>query len=229
MLRIPSLALSVGCLALSAASVEAQDLSRYRAFQLGMTVAAVTQEARAPATAVRLVHRRPQPMQEFDWFPIEQPVAGPPEAVRIVSFAFYDDRLYQITVGYHRGRIEGLTAEDLVEAISNTYGTAILRSSGLGTGRAAEFDESNDRTVVAEWRDQQFSVSLVGTRYPSGFELLLVARQPEGLARMASLEAGRLDLLEAPELEASRQRKRAEEDRATTEKARLANKGVFRF
>jgi len=229
MLRIPSLALAVGCLALSAASVEAQDLSRYRTFQLGMTVAAVTEEARVPATGVRLVHQRPQLMQEFDWFPPEQQAAGAPEAVRVVSFAFYGDRLYQITVGYHRQRIEGLTAEDLVEAISSTYGTPILVSSGIGTRRAVAFEGDNDRTVVAEWRDPQYSVSLVQTGYPSGFELLLVARQPEGMANSARLEASRLDVLEAPELEVSRQRKQAEADRAKTEKARLANKLVFRF
>lgn len=228
MLRMSSLALSVGCLALSAASVEAQDLSRYRTFQLGMTVAAVTQEARVPATVVRLLHQRPQLVQELDWFPPEQQ-AGAPEAVRIVRFAFYDDRLYQITVGYHRQRVEGLTAEDLVEAISGTYGTAILVSSGIGTRRAAALDEGHDRTVVAEWRDPEYSVSLVQTRHPSGFELLLVAPQPEGLAQTARLEAKRLDLIEAPQLELSRQRKQAEEDRAKADKARLANKPVFRF
>jgi len=223
-----SLALSVGCLALSAASVEAQDLSRYRAFQLGMTVAAVTEEARVPATAVRLLHQRPQLMQELDWFPPEQQ-AGAPEAVRIVRFAFYDNRLYQIAVGYHRQRIEGLTAEDLVEAISGTYGTAILASSGIGSRRAAGLDEDRDRTVFAEWRNAEYSVSLVQTSHPTGFELLLVAPEPEGLAQTARIEARRLDLIDAPQLELSRQRKQGEEDRAKAEKARLANKPVFRF
>lgn len=227
MLRMSLLALSVGGLVLSATSVGAQDLSRYRAFQLGTTVATVSQEARVPPTAVRLLHQRPQLMQELDWFPPEQ--AGAPEAVRMVTFAFYDDRLYKITVAYHRPRIEGLTAGDLVEAISGTYGTAILVSSGLGTARPSPLVEGRDRTVVAEWRDAEHSVSLVWTRYPTGFELVLVAPQPEGLAQTARLESTRLDLIEAPQLEISRRRKQAEEERAKVEKARLANKPVFRF
>lgn len=228
MLRMSSLALSVGCLALSAASLEAQDLSRYRTFQLGMTVAAVTEEARLPATVVRLLHERPQLIQELDWFPPEQQ-DGAPEAARIVNFAFYDNRLYRITVRYHQKRVEGLTAADLVEAISGSYGMAILASSGIGARRAPELAEGPERTVVAEWRDPEYSVSLFETRHPTGFELLLVAPQPLGLAQAARLEAKRLDLIDAPQLEISRQRKQGDEDRAKAEKARLANKPVFRF
>jgi hypothetical protein len=226
--------LSIVCLALSPSLLQAQDLSRYRGFQLGMTVAAVAQQGQLAPGAVRLVHQRPQLIQELDWLPqlLQQPGPAESEAARVVHFTFYDGRLYRIAVEYDRSRVEGLTAEDFVQAISTSYGLPILASTQVGRARPpAEVDLSlaGDRTIRAQWEDAQYSVSLVQTRYPSTFELLLVARQPDQLAQAAILASTRLDLLEAPQRETDRRRKQADEDLAKAQKARAANKPVFRF
>jgi hypothetical protein len=85
---VRSLLLSVLCLAVSAGMATAQDLSGYRGFRLGMTVAAAAQRAGLPVTAARSLHQRPQLIQEFDWQPPTQAGGADPEAVRTVSFAF---------------------------------------------------------------------------------------------------------------------------------------------
>lgn len=234
MFSVRSLALSVLCLVLSASSIQAQDLSRYRGFQFGMTLAAVAQQARLTPAVARLLHQRPQLIQELDWLPQQQQQAGAAgsEAVRVVRFTFYDGRLYRISVGYDRDRVEGLTAEDFVQAISTSYGLAILASTQIGVAPPPAYEDlslGSDRTVAAQWEDLQYSVSLVHTSYPSAFELLILAREPDRLARAATLASTQLDLLEAPQLEINRQQKQADEDRAKAEKARRVNKLVFRF
>jgi len=227
-----SLALSVACLALSATLVQAQDLSRYREFRLGMTLAAVSQQTGLPVSMARDIHQRPQLIQQLEWQPQRAAAAPEAEAVRTVRFSFYDDHLYQITVAYDRDRIEGLTADDLVEAISTAYGPATLASTQIGVALLPLYEDrisGTDRTVIAQWEDSQYSVSLVRTSYPSAFGLVLLAQQPDRLARAATAEAVRLDVLEAPQREIDRQQKQADVDRAKADKARGVNKPVFRF
>jgi len=234
MSSVSTSAFSIVCLALSASLAQAQDLSRYRDFQLGMTLAAVAQEARLTPSSARLLHQRPQLIQELDWLPQQQQRAGvaEAEAVRLVRFLFYDGRLYRITVGYDRERVEGLTADDFVQAISTSYGLAVLPSTEIGgtaSRQGAISSLGTDGTVTAQWEDLQYSISLVRSKYPSAFELQLVARRPDLLASAAILASTRLNLLEAPQLEIDRLKKQADDNRAKTEKARGVNKQLFRF
>jgi hypothetical protein len=232
MMILRSLALSVVCLSLSALSVQAQALSRYREFRLGMTLAAVADQARLPVSMARVVQQRPQIIQELDWGPQRTASASETEAVRTVRFSFYGGHLYRITVAYDRDRVEGLTPQDLVEAISTSYGHPILASTQIIPARAPLFDDLSlgiDRTVTAQWEDAQYSVILAHTNYPSAFSLVLQAKEPARLARASALESARLDVTEAPQRELDRQQKQADEDRAKAEKARAVNKPLFRF
>jgi hypothetical protein len=234
MFILRALAVSVGCLVLSASSLQSQDLSRYRGFQFGMTLAAVAEQARLAPSAARLLHERPRLLQELDWYPQQQQRTGAAdsEAVRLVRFTFCDGRLYRMTVGYDRNRVEGLTAEDFVQAISASYGLAVLASTQIGGAPPLQEEDlslGGDHTTAAQWADSQFSVTLVHTTYPSAFELQLLARQPDLLARAATLVSTRLDQLEAPRLEISRRQTLADEIRAREEKARGVNKPLFHF
>ncbi len=226
-------ALSVLCLALSASLVQGQDLSRYRGFQFGMSLAAVAERARMEPTAAHMLHERPHVIQQLDWMPQQQQSGtAQSEAVRIVSFTFYDDRLCRISVSYDRNRVEGLTVDDFVQAISTSYGLAVLASTEIGaTSPPARDDLSvgSDGTVAARWEDASYLVSLMRTAYPSAFELLLLARQPDQLARDATLASTQLDLLGAPQAEIDRQRKVTDENRVKAERARRANQPLFRF
>ena len=106
----------------------ASDLSRYREFRLGMSLTAVTQQAAITAEA-RAIHRRPELIQELMWLPAPSRVPGADaqgDSATKVLFSFYNDQLFRIVVTYDRGRTEGLTPEDVVEAISATYGLPLL-------------------------------------------------------------------------------------------------------
>lgn len=104
------------------------------------------------------------------------------------------------------------------------------RNSGVqAPPRGKDLSLGGDQTVAAQWADLQFSVTLLRTTYPSAFELQLLARQPDLLARAATLAATRLDVLEAPQLDIDRRQKQADEERAKAEKARGVNKPLFRF
>jgi hypothetical protein len=232
MFRIRSLALSILCLVLSAPMVEAQDLSGYRGFHLGMTLAAAAQQAGLPVTAARVLYLRPQLIQELEWRPQARAGAADQEAVQAARFTFYDGRLYKIAVVYDRNRIEGLTAEDFVEAIAAAYGPPILASTQLGDAAAIayiDYSLGTDLTVAAQWGDSQHSVCLVQSRYPSAFGLVLLSTQPDRLAREAAATSARLDTLEAPQREATRLQTQVDQDRAQAVKARSANKPLFRF
>jgi hypothetical protein len=232
MFRIRSLALSLLCLVLSGPMVDAQDLSAYRGFSLGMTLAAAAQQARLPVTAARVLYQRPQLVQELEWQPQAQAGAAQPEAVKTVRFTFYDGRLYKITVVYDRNRIEGLTAGDFVEAMAASYGPPILASTQVGVAVPAAYMDYNlgsELTVAAEWEDSQYSVRLVQSRYPAAFGLVLLSTEPDRRARAAAAASARLDTLEAPQREATRLQTQADEERARAVKARSANKPVFRF
>ena len=118
------LAVSISWAVLASPLLHAGDLSRYRSFVIGTTLPAVARLARMEPSQATVVHRRPALIQELEWHP--QPL-GPStraEAVREVVFSFFDGQLYRISVNYDEYKTEGLTAEDLIEAISTTYGTA---------------------------------------------------------------------------------------------------------
>ena len=64
--------------------------------------------------------------------------------------------------------------------------------------------------------------------YLSGFRMIVSSPRLEALARTADAEALRMDEREASIREIVRQKKEADDIRASQEKARLANKAGFR-
>src|SRR2546423_7066323 len=55
--------------AVSVSSIEAQDLSRYREFRLGMNLLAVANQADMQPSEARVIHQRPAVIQELEWRP----------------------------------------------------------------------------------------------------------------------------------------------------------------
>jgi hypothetical protein len=64
--------------------------------------------------------------------------------------------------------------------------------------------------------------------YRGGFRLIVTDAALDDLARKATAQAVRLDDQEAPKREVARLKKEQDDGRAAAEKARLANKKVFR-
>src|SRR2546427_2510052 len=71
------LAISIPWALLSAPSLCAGDLSRYHEFQLGMNLPAVVKLVGMSSSGLKVIHQRPELIQELDWQPKRYPGAFP--------------------------------------------------------------------------------------------------------------------------------------------------------
>ena len=207
-------------------SAAAAEFSRYREFDLGSSVAAVTAVTRTNARDLKTIHSRPALLQDVVWQP--RYMAGVPVADRNsidgIAFNFVDDRLFRMTVTYDRARTAGLTNVDMIAALTDVYGPATNPSPQP----RASADAAGSVTVIAEWQQADTHVALRRSQYNETFSLVLTSLPLEAVARKARTTALMLDASEAPAREAALAKKRAEEQRDTEEQARTANKKVFK-
>ena len=205
--------------------LSAQDLSRYREFQLGTSLAAVSQQSGVRREA-RVLQQRPELIQELIWQPPSGLGTSPPDSVRKVLLSFYNGQLFRIAVSYEWDRTEGLTVEDMVDALSVTYGPALLPATEIASSLSRVFTESDG--IVAHWGDPQHAIDLVRPSYASTFGLVMFSKRLDALARAATLEATRLDDKEASGRAIERKRIQDDEEHARQAKARTRNKATFR-
>lgn len=212
------------CGVTSAATV-AGDLSKYREFQFGVDLPTVLKQVEADMSQVKVIHSRPALIQTLAWHPRSLGPSSQPESVGDVVFSFYNGELYKIAVNYDRYEIEGLTTEDMVEALSLKYGAA---AAAIAPAKVAQDQYGDQQEVLARWEDSQYSFDLIRSSYAPNFQLIGVQRKLDSSAQSATLEAKRLDDQEAPQREAARAASEQEAARAKLEKARLVNKPRFR-
>lgn len=200
------------------------DLSKYRNFQLGTDLATIAKQSGANPSQAKVIHRRPALIQDLAWRPQPLGASSQAESAQEVIFSFYNGTLYRIAVNYDRYATEGLTAEDIVERISASYGPA---TKPPAAAKAPEgYGDRDD--VLAQWQDSQYSFDLIRSSYGPTFKLVGVLKSLEAPVQAAILESARLDDKEAPQREADRVAKDDETERARLEKARLVNKPKFR-
>lgn len=215
---------------LSSAVAEGQDLSRYREFELGSSVAAVSTLTGVAGSELKAIHQRPAVIQELTWRPrygARRPIGPDTESVDRVVFDFYDDRLFRVTVHYDRGQTEGLIDADMIEAISRVYGPPVTPVASRRRQPSALYDDPV--ITLGEWSAADNSVKLHRLpSYATSFRLVIAAEPIAALARTAAARAVVLDAHEAPQREAAREKKEADERRVADEKARLTNKATFR-
>src|SRR5579864_6399079 len=145
--------------ALSGAALFANDLSRYREFQLGTDLAAVAKQAHSEPSAAKVIQQRPALLQELTWRP--QTFGPSTEPVRAIVFSFYNGELYQIAINYDSTRTEGMSTSDMVEAISANYGAPTPLPVPVKTAeRYGEKDET-----LASWENNDDSVRLLRRAY----------------------------------------------------------------
>jgi hypothetical protein len=203
----------------------AGDLSRYREFQLGMSLPTVRKLAGMNSFEAKVIHQRPQLIQELDWWPGRyRGASADANPVKSILFSFCNGELFRMVVNYDRYETEGLTAGDMVDAISATYGTATMPVEEIIS--PSIYNESVK--VIAKWEDSQHSFNLIRSSYQVNFAMVVFSKRLDAVARAAIIEAVRLDEQEAPQREMERNRKQEERDRAQQEKARLKNKASFR-
>src|SRR5258706_9524850 len=99
------------------------DLSSYRAFHFGVDLRVVEKQAESEPSDVKMIHQRPALIQDLEWRP-RYTGATESDPVKDVLLSFYNGQLFRMVVNYDRYKTEGMTAEDMIEAISPAYGQA---------------------------------------------------------------------------------------------------------
>jgi hypothetical protein len=202
--------------------IHAQDLSRYRKFSLGTSFADLSKQVGPYSHETTLIHQRPALIQELMCWPLNRSSSVRVDPVSQIVFNFYNAELYKIVVTYERDAVEGLTDEDMVQAVSAQY--------GIGTRLYPEINfPTNDvfvRTeqIIAHWGDSQNSVNLLGPNGGNSFELVIFSKELDAKAAVAIADSVKLEKEEAPQKEIDRNKKEAD----SLELARQINQKTFR-
>ena len=185
MINIRNLTISVCWLVLWTPLIYAQDLSRYREFQLGMNLLAVAKQIDARPSEVKVIHQRPAVIQELEWRP-RNALASSREAgsVNEVLFTFYNGELFRMVVSYDQQRTEGLTDQDMIEAISATYGVATQPAAKIILFSSSYIYNDSEK-VMARWEDSQSSLNLFRSSSQPSFGMLVLSKQVDALAQEA--------------------------------------------
>jgi hypothetical protein len=204
-------------------SLSAQDLSKYRAFSLGTSLATVLKHTDQKVEDVKLIHGLPVLLQELTWWPPSLPGSTyRSDTVEQIHFSFCNALLYKISVTYDRGSTEGLTREDIVKSLSVKYGAPATIASAASAATKEQYNAREE--PIASWEDTQTSVNLVGSTYSGAFNLLISSKHVNAEAELALAEAARLDKQQEPQREADRQKKEIDDLQLT----RLKNQKTFR-
>jgi hypothetical protein len=170
----------------------------------------------------KLVHRLPAIVQELEWragSPFRTKTQGADPVLEAV-LRFYNGQLCQIVTTYvrdttyDRDKVDGMTEADMVDAISATYGAATRPSAQI----AYHSYYGETAPVIARWEDAEYSCHLIRTGDQTSWSL----KRLDALAQAAITEAGRLDVIEAPQRAIDLQKKEA------LEKARALSISNFR-
>ena len=111
----------------------AQDLSKYRQFSLGASLAEVSKQIDQRPNNASVIQERPATIQQLEWWPVVLNSLTQPEPVQKVVFYFYERTLYKVEATYDSDATAGLTATDLIRAISANYGAPTKVSDDLAT------------------------------------------------------------------------------------------------
>src|SRR5437667_10530403 len=100
----------------------AQDLSKYRDFQFGMRLESVARQIHMDASAAKTTHKRPAVIHTLQWDQLSySDPAAKDRSRRSIRFDFYNAERFKMVVAYDPVGTEGLTTEDMLEAISAIY------------------------------------------------------------------------------------------------------------
>ena len=215
--------ISLVMILLSAPLIRGQDLSKYRDFWFGMSLAELSNQVDLRPLQAKLIHKRPALIQEVTWWPREYFGSSPQtEPVAHVFFSFYNGELYRMLVTYDRHATGGLTTEDMIQAISAKYGNPTRPAAEISFS-TKELYRSTEK-VIARWEDSLYSINLIRSSLLNSFGLAMYSKQLDVQAEIAIAQSVKLEGQEDPQKEAERQKKEA----ADLEAARQKNRKIFR-
>jgi len=219
-----NIVVALSLILLSAPMISGQDLSKYRTFSLGTSLAALSKQVGPYSHYTTLIHQRPAAIQELTFWTLHSsrsPVGVYP--VSQILFSFYNGELYRIVVTYDQDDTEGLTDDDMVQAVSARYGTATRFYPEINLPTNDVY--ASTETVIARWEDSQNSVNLFRSSNQSSFRLAISSKRLDAQAEAAMFEFEKLQKHEAPQVEiGGRLKKEADE----LEVARQMNQKTFR-
>jgi hypothetical protein len=195
---------------LPAPLIYGQDLSKYRTFSLGMSLARVSKQIGTNSNGPSLIHERPAVIQELTSVSLSSSLRSSDQSdpAPQMIFGFYNGDLYRIEVSYDQRATDGLTAEDMVRAVSALYGTATRPAAEINA--PMKTSDGSKQKVIARWEDSQNSVSLFHSSTLDYFGLVVLSKRMDADAEAAIIESAKLDKEEAPQKEADRQKKAAD-------------------
>ncbi len=213
----------LGLILLSAPVIHGQDLSKYRNFSFGMSVADLSKQVDLSPLQTKRIDNRPAVIEELTWWPRNSSGSSLlADSVWQVFFTFYHGELYRILVTYDRDATKGLTAEDMVQAISAQYGIATRPDAQIGFP-TNELYRSTEK-VIARWEDSQYSINLFRSRSLNSFGLVMFAKRLDGQAEAAIAESAKLEGQE----DLRKEIERKEREAGDLEVAREQNRKAFR-
>ena len=212
-----SLGIYLFLILLSALLLHGQDLSQYRNFSLGMSLAEVSKQVDLKPLHTKLIHKHPAVIQELTWWPRDSSGSSlQADSVWQVLFTFYNGQLYRILVTYDRQATKGLTIEDMVEAISAKYGTATRPAVEISFP-TNELYISTEK-VIACWEDSQYSFNLFRSTVLNTFGLVIFSKPLDAQVRAAVAASIKLEGQEDRQREIERDKKEAENLEVTRQK-----------
>jgi hypothetical protein len=218
-----SVGISLVMILLSAPIVRGQDLSKYRDFSLGMSLPELSSQVDLRPLQAKLIQKHPAVIQELTCWPKgSSDYSRQTDSVWQIFFSFYNGELFRILVTYDKDATHGLTAEDMVQAISTKYGTP-TGPVGEISFPTNELYRSTER-VIARWEDSQYSINLVRSRFLNSFALVMFSKRLDAQSEAAIAKSLKLEGQEDSQKEIDRQKKKA----ADLEAARQKNRKIFR-
>jgi hypothetical protein len=199
-------AIALGMILISSPLIHGQDLSKYRNFSFGMSVASVSKQADQRTAEANVIHRRPALIEESTWYP-PQPFGSsrPAEPVEKVLFSFCNGELYRMLVTYDSSAIKGLTDEDMIRVISAKYGAATRPVADVNFPTNPSYRATEK--VVARWEDDQYSLNLFRSSASNTFAIVMLDKRLDAQAGVSIAESMQLEQQEAPQREAARAKK----------------------
>ena len=154
---IRNLSMCLAAMLLAVPWAQAQDLSKYRQFSLGASLAEVSKQIDQRPDNASMIQQDPATIQQLEWWPVPVNLLAKSEPVQKVTLSFYNRALYKVEAMYDSDATAGLTAADMIRAISASYGTA-TKVNDIVPHSGAAYDAVSP--AIAEWEDGRYIVSL---------------------------------------------------------------------
>jgi hypothetical protein len=173
MIGLQRFGMLVACLVLLKPQGSAQDLARYRDFEFGMTVDSVVKRTKSEPSSMKTLYTKPELLQTLQWnrqgyfSPIPLDATDPVQTIR---FDFFEDRLFRIVAVYATKQLAGMSSDDLIEAISKTYGPPTKPGGSVVVSSYADYED--EQKVLARWENGEYTYSLFRSSYRDEFGLV---------------------------------------------------------